>query len=144
VTEKENPMKKQLGFTLIEVMIVVAIIAILAAVSMPAYNDYVVRGKIPEATSTLAIKRVQMEQFFQDNRTYVAAPACTADSTTSQFFDFSCGVQTATTYTLQGTGKASMLGFTYTINESNVKATTAAPAGWTANATCWVTKRGGC
>jgi len=143
-TEKENPMKKQPGFTLIEVMIVVAIVAILSAVAMPAYTDYVVRGKIPEATSTLAIKRVQMEQFFQDNRTYVGAPACTADSTTSQFFDFSCAVQTATAYTLQGVGKTSMLGFTYTINESNVKATAAVPTGWTANATCWVTKKGGC
>jgi len=144
MTEKEKPMKKTPGFTLIEVMIVVAIIAILASVAMPAYNDYVVRGKIPEATSALAIKRVQMEQFFQDNRTYVGAPACTADSTTSQFFDFSCAIQTAATYTLQGVGKGSMLGFTYTINEANVKATTAVPTGWTTSATCWVTKKGGC
>ena len=38
------------GFTLIEVMIVVAIVAILSAVALPSYNDYVTRGRIPDAT----------------------------------------------------------------------------------------------
>ncbi|MDD5176743.1 MAG: type IV pilin protein [Sterolibacterium sp.] len=136
-------MKTQNGFTLIELMIVVVVVAILGAVAMPAYNDYIVRGKIPDATSNLATKRVQMEQFFQDSRTYVGAPACTADSASSQYFDFSCSVQTAATYTLQAVGKGTMAGFTYTINESNVKATAAVPTGWTTNATCWATKKGG-
>lgn len=136
-------MKTQNGFTLIEIMIVVVIVGILATIAFPAYTDYVIRGKIPDATSTLAAKRVQLEQFFQDNRTYVAAPACNADSTSSQYFDFSCSVQTATTYTLQAAGKASMAGFTYTVDQSNAKATTAVPTGWATNATCWVTKKGG-
>ena len=62
---------RQLGFTLIEVMIVVAIVAILSMVAYPAYTDYVIRGNIPVATAGLATKQVQMEQFFQDRRTYV-------------------------------------------------------------------------
>jgi len=103
------------------------------------------RGKIPEATSNLALKRVQMEQWFQDNRTYVGAPGCAADTTTSQYFDFSCTVQTATAYTIQALGKDSMLGFTYTIDQSNVKTTAAVPSGWSQHSpnTCWVTKKGG-
>lgn len=137
------PAQRLRGFTLIELMIVVAIIGILASVALPSYNDYVTRGRIPDATSNLAAKRVQLEQFFQDNRTYVGATACNADSATSQYFDFSCTAQTATTYTLQAAGKSSMAGFTYTINQDNAKATTAVPAGWTTNATCWVTKKGG-
>lgn len=138
-------MKAQHGFTLIEIMIVVAIVGILAMIAVPSYTDYLVRGKIPDATSNLATKRVQMEQFFQDNRTYVAAPACTGtDSTTSQNFDFSCSAAaTTTTYTLQAVGKGSMTGFTYTIDQNNAKATAAAPTGWTGSATCWVTKKGG-
>lgn len=132
------------GFTLIELMIVVAIVGILAAIAVPSYSDYVTRGKIPDATSNLASKRIQMEQFFQDNRTYAGAPACNADSVSSQHFDFSCLVPgTATVYTLQAVGKNTMVGFTYTIDQNNARATPSVKAGWTSNATCWVTKKDG-
>jgi len=141
-------LKTQRGFTLIEVMIVVVIIGILAAIAVPSYTDYITRGRIPDATSTLATKRVKMEQFFQDNRTYVGAPECAADTTTSTYFNFSCSVQTATTYTLQAVGKSSMNGFTFTLDQANGKATTigtGAPSGWTAATpnNCWVSKKGG-
>ena len=136
-------LKTPYGFTLIELMIVVAVVAILGAISLPAYTDYVIRGKIPDATSNLATKRVQLEQFFQDNRTYVGAAPCTADTTSSPYFNFSCTVQTPTAYTIQALGKATMAGFTYTIDQNNLKVTVAVPTGWTTNASCWVTKKGG-
>ena len=60
------------GFTLIEVMITVAIVAILAAVAVPQYTRYIQRGNLVEATNALAEYRVRMEQFYQDNGSYGA------------------------------------------------------------------------
>jgi type IV pilus assembly protein PilE len=147
-------MKIQRGFTLIELMIVLVVVGILTAIALPSYTRYVIRGHVPEATANLATKRVQMEQWFQDNRTYtanaagVSPPACANDTSSSKYFTFNCTVQTASTYTLQATGKASMAGFTYTINQSNTKTSafaSPAPSGWVAATpnNCWVTNAGG-
>jgi type IV pilus assembly protein PilE len=146
-------MKIQTGFTLIELMIAMAIVGILAAVAVPMYKDYVIRARIPDATSALSMRRVMMEQYFQDNRSWANAagntPACPAtaspDTATSKSFDFSCTAN-ATTYTLTATGKAQMLGLNFTIDQANTMATTAtssAPSGWSGNAGCWITKKGG-
>jgi type IV pilus assembly protein PilE len=135
------------GFTLIEVMITVAIVAILAAVALPAYNDYLLRGRLAEAHGELSAMRSKLETFFLDNRTYVGA--CVANTVaplpTAGRFTYSCPTLTATTYVVQAAGIAAQGtgGFTYTIDQDNVRATTSVPAGWTTNATCWVTKKGG-
>lgn len=148
-------MKKQAGFTLIEVMMVVIIIGILAAIAIPNYSEHLTRSRIAQATSGLAERRTRMEQFFQDNHTYyqaagadpvlnpaITAPVCATDNTSNQYFDFTCPNPTATSYTLIATGKGTMAGFTYTINQANTKATTAAPSGWSTSATCWITSKG--
>lgn len=134
-------MKAQNGFTLIELMIVVAIIGLLAAVGIPMYGDYVIRGKLAEATSALSDGRVRMEQFFQDNRTFVGGPA--PDATTN--FTYAASNLTASTYTLTATGRLGATGFVYTINEANAKSTTGVPTtAWgTTPATCWIVKKGG-
>jgi type IV pilus assembly protein PilE len=132
------------GFTLLELMIVVAIVSILAAIALPAYSDYVIRGRIVDATSNLATKRTQLEQYFQDHQTYDTAPACDDDTTTSDYFNFGCPTQSVTTYTLTATGKGSMDGFVFTLNQDNVKATTSVPSGWaTPSTNCWVRAKGG-
>ena len=58
------------GFTLIEVMIVVIIVGILAAIALPSYFQYIQRSKIIEATTGLSNFRTKMEQYFLDNRVY--------------------------------------------------------------------------
>lgn len=135
----------QTGFTLIEVMIVVAIVAILAAVALPAYQDYVRRGNIPEATSELAQRRTNMEQWFQDNRSYSAAGhPCVA--ATGKNFDFACSNVTPTTFRITATGKGAMSGFTFTIDQGVAVANTLTRSSTSIHfgngATCWITKKG--
>jgi type IV pilus assembly protein PilE len=134
------------GFSLVELMIVVAIIGILSAIATPSYTSYVTRGRIPDATSNLATKRVQLEQYFQDNRTYLGAPACNSDTAASSYFDFECTVENADAFTLRAQGKGAMTGFIYTVDQSNARTTTVgagAPSGWTGSSTCWITAKGG-
>jgi type IV pilus assembly protein PilE len=139
------------GFTLIEVMITVAIVAILAAVALPAYTSYVTRARITDAVQGLSAMRLKMEQYFQDWRTYTtggandscqagAGPAPLPPNTAS--FTFACVGVTANTYLIQATGIGSMVGFTYTIDQTNAQATPAAPAGWAAPcANHWLMKK---
>jgi type IV pilus assembly protein PilE len=150
-------MRTARGFTLIELMIAVVVVAVLAAVALPAYTDYVVRSKLTEAHTHLSDLRVKMEQRFQDARSYIGGPCAPAGAAAAQvkYFDFSCsaGQPTATTFIVQAVGKAGsdLAGITFTINESNVRATTVtastsmANKGYASNANCWVTRKGtGC
>jgi type IV pilus assembly protein PilE len=139
------PPHRARGFTLIEVMVVVAIVGVLAAIALPNYSDFVKRGKIIEATQRLSEGRVKLEQFYLDNRTY--ALGCANVRTGhggSDTFDLTCASD-ATTYTITVTGIASegMDLFAYTIDQNNAKVSTITAPGWTGNATCWATRKDG-
>ena len=144
-------MSQPRGFTIIELLIVIAIVSILATVALPAYNDYVQRSKLVEAFTALSDFRVRMEQFYQDNRRYDGAGlnGCGAASPNSKFFTFACAPSAAPaqTYTATATGIANqgLTDFIYTLNEANVRATTKLGTGWTGypNAACWVRRKDG-
>ncbi|WP_304438516.1 type IV pilin protein [Duganella sp. Root1480D1] len=134
------------GFTLIELMVTIAIIAVLAAIALPSYKDYVIRGHIPQATNGLADMRIKLEQFFQDNRTYAGAcdKGAAAAPSTNPDFTFTCNIAAdGMSYGLKAEGKGPMNGFTYEVNESNARKTSAVPTGWSTSNTCWVTATGG-
>jgi type IV pilus assembly protein PilE len=127
------------GFTLIEVMITVAVIAILAAVALPSYLEYVTRSRLVEAKSNLSDMRTRLEQYFLDNRAYPGS--CIANASgpagvgkiylpaSAKYFTVSCAL-TATTYTV-------------TVDQTNARKTTAVPSGWTTSTTCWISRKNG-
>lgn len=69
--------RTQTGFTLIELMITVAVIGILAAVAYPSYNDYIVRGNRSAAQSFMYAVANKQEQIILDSRVYAANLAAT-------------------------------------------------------------------
>ena len=157
------------GFTLIELMITVAIIGILTAIALPAYSDYVLRARLVEAAANLSSIRVKLEQVYQDNHSYgaltgaaldgnacpmgsaVATSVSTLNSASPLYFTYSCGVSTAApayqAYTATATGVATgpTSGFVFQVDASNNRQTqvsgTAASNGYANNATCWVRKK---
>ncbi len=151
------PHQGERGFTLLEMLITVATLAIIAALALPNYIDYVTRSKIVEATSGLNDMRVRLEQYFADNRQYPTACIASAAGpapagklylpASLKYFAFSCALS-ATTYTVTATGAISggMAGFVYTIDQGSSRKTTSLPPGWAgsgASSTCWVTRKSG-
>jgi type IV pilus assembly protein PilE len=128
----------QYGFSLIEVMVVVAIMGILASIAIPGYQDYIKSGNAAKAPANLANCRVQAEQFYQDNFTYVGFACAPSDA---KFFDYSIDNLSATTYTLKAVGKSgqNMGDFEFTVDQDNAK--TSKYDGATGG--CWLTSSSG-
>lgn len=145
------------GFTLIELMIVVAIISILASIAIPQYSDYVRRSALQEAFTNLSDIRVKLEQFYQDNRVYGTVgqtPACGHDGTAPRIdftrlnnkFTYNCELtgDDPQKFKVTATGNVSpATGHVYTLDQNNTKATTKFK-GNTVSEACWLNSGTSC
>jgi type IV pilus assembly protein PilE len=79
-------LKKMAGFTLIELMITIAIVGILARIAYPAYSDYIRKGRRAEVKAIMLEASQWMERFFTENQRYHANLANTATTDTTIFY----------------------------------------------------------
>jgi type IV pilus assembly protein PilA len=105
------------GFTLIELMIVVAIIGILAAVAIPAYQDYISRAQMSEAVSLLGSGKTPLAEYFADKGSWPTAASDVMGSTTGKYVD---SISSANSGSVSGTQSSFTL--TATMKTSTINA----------------------
>lgn len=136
---------KARAFSLIELLIVMAIASILLTIALPSYRDYVTRAHLGEAYDALATYRLQMEQSYLDNGNY-GVNNCSIATNNTDSFNIACNLTNGGqgfTATATSTGANGVNGYTFTIDNEGNRATTAFPNA-AVPTNCWLNKPGGC
>ena len=121
--------KAQAAFTLVELMVAIAVVGILAAIALPSYTSYINKSRAKSASADLAALALNMENRYQLQLSYPVYAANTAATnavfsawspTQSSYFNYTM-VSTISTYTLTATGKGSSAGCTITLDNLNAR-----------------------
>lgn len=136
-------MRKQHGFTLIELMVTVAVIGILSAIALPSYSAYVFRSKIPVGLDSLATYQARLEQAYQDTGSYGSA-ACSAAIPTISNFTLTCTIASAGQgFTAKIVGTGPIAGVSYSVDQNGTRITLSHPYG-VPTQSCWTIRGGTC
>jgi type IV pilus assembly protein PilE len=130
----------QSGFTLIELMVTIAVVAILSAVALPSYTAYIQRSRVPAALDGLSAYLTRMEQRYQDVGNYANNGNCAVALPTAGDFTITCAISDGGQgFTATATGNGPVAGYAFTINHQGTRVTTAHPKGVPA-VNCWSTR----
>ncbi|MBI5185978.1 MAG: prepilin-type N-terminal cleavage/methylation domain-containing protein [Nitrospinae bacterium] len=127
-------MRSEKGFTLIELMIVIAIIGILAAVAIPSYQNYTKRAKASEAKIMLDALRTNNETYRAEYNTYTSNQTLLGNPTANKkYYSYSITPTSGTTFTAtatkNGTGSTAGLTGTWTLKQDGTLGGTAVTSG---------------
>lgn len=119
---------KQSGITLLELLVAVAIVAIIASIAYPSFSDGLRKSRRAEAFKGLLSMQLKQEEFRVSNTSYCTTPSQVGNPTSS-YYDFTISGATATTYTLIATSKGAQVGDksgstacdTLTLNKADIK-----------------------
>lgn len=127
------------GFTLLELIITVAIVGILAAVALPSYNSYILRGRRSDAIAALSQAQSALERCYAANFTYAQPPCTIPNVNSANGFYAIAASSSATTYTLTATAAGAQVADTtckqMSIDQANQM--TATDSSSNAQTTCW-------
>lgn len=118
------------GFTLVEILVVIAIIGILASIALPQYNEYTRTSHRVDAKSALTQAASAMERYYTERQSYVGATLGSGTSdvykatSPDNYYTLALGNQTASTYTLTATPSGSQTSDTcgaFSLNQAGVR-----------------------
>lgn len=128
-------MNKQQGFTLVELMITVAVVGLLAAIAIPSYTNYVKKTRRSMAAACLQENAQYLERWYTSKMTYVDATAQVCATEIQPFYDVAINVTGARTYTATATPKGAQAGETCGTLTLDDKGARTASGGTTSK--CW-------
>lgn len=135
-----KPAQRSRGFTLIEMMIVVVILAILAAIALPSYQKYVLRSHRSEGQALLSEAAARQERYFAQNNSYASSAAAlnmTSYVAGLQYYGLAISNVSASTYTLTATATGSQARDSECLTLTLDQAGTRGATGTGTASSCW-------